>query len=448
MKLEVEYKLISNSPFDYTKGDSFFTFTQIEVDSLLNCIQNLNEGCYFISGYRGVGKTSFIKKIEQSLKSNQEYVFIHVTIARHENFEVLIRRFIRQFYIQLVESGLCEKLINQNRKNAEIEDIVSHITWLNIQTFSKFETEYNLHVKKERILRKEISINIIKISTLIISLFALLISIFQVSHSDIILKIAIIINVIFQAFNFNFIRTKINSKSKEKRGSIKSFYDDDIAEYEFNKLLTKIKLLSDITINPIFVIDELDKLSVSESKKVLSSFKSTLLSGNADFIVIGGQDLYYDLYLTSQAEDTMLSTLFSKSIHVKLKSRQELRNLFDKIILNKGVIDSNEKYSNYSNYINGLVYNSRRIPRKFINLIIENLIFENGKAYIYISEFQEMEFEKILSLIERIVENANIEQQAIKDHIILNLIIHSKNLLNFNTKSEILNYISDLDIYE
>jgi len=121
MRLEIDYTKITDAPYK-KDTDSFFSFTKIEVQSLVDLISKMNESSYYLSGYRGVGKTSFIKKVEEELTKINGFVFIHVPVSKYDKYEILIRSFIRQFHIQFVENDLY-KQFDKEDKNVELKNL-------------------------------------------------------------------------------------------------------------------------------------------------------------------------------------------------------------------------------------------------------------------------------------------------------------------------------------
>ena len=441
MRLEIDYKQITDSP--YKRGAaSFFSFTKIEVENFTNLISNMNESSYYVSGFRGVGKTSFIKKVEEELTKTGDVVFVHVPIAKYDNYEVLIRGFIRQCFFQFVEN----KAYKNFKSSQEIINLVESLDELNKQTFSKIEIEkFNEKkaVGEREIVKVSLKEEILFFLAGILTVVLFTIDFGAAENYKIIAQFVSIGVTIVQALKFNNTIKKNKSSTKRKSETEKSFYDDEIAEYRFNNLLKDFK---SIGIKPIFIIDELDKLSISEAKKVLYLFKSTLLSGYANFIVIGGQDLYYELYTAKDSEDHILSTLFSKTFHIPLKSSYELRDLFEKLILNKESIVTDEQKAAYNQFVNCLVLESKKIPRKFVNLIKDELFFEKERAFIDIpEEYARPAHSELLLALDKVCDEIESHPMPIKDYIILKLFGELDNILRLKTQAELDNYIQNIE---
>ncbi len=456
MKIKINHKKLTDSPYD---GDttSIFKFTDIEVEKIVNDLTKLKESCYYISGYRGAGKTSFIVKTEEELKkqtNDENFVFVHVSISKFEKYEILIRDLIRQFHYQFIEKGIYKK---GNLNVASVHKLADELTTLNKQTFYNISHETSKIDRTEKNKSFKYNIDITKIALLILSFLSLMIS-FIIDLDFIcpcftwISRIGSSIWAIAQSFQANLSFTRTETTIAEDKENEKSFYDDDVAEYKFKAILRKFKELPDPKMKLIFVIDELDKLSLKDAKRVLHLFKSTLLCGYANFIVVGGQKLFYELDLSDETEDGILNTLFSNTYHIKLKSGAELRALFDQVILaNEELTDAQNK-TKYEEYVNSLIIESRRIPRKFINLIKAELQWEkdaNGNTYAYIA-IPETNLTDSTNLVNAMDEASDMLSttgkipDAIRDFILMIFFREKYNLTGFNSIEEFEHYITTI----
>ena len=115
-RFQVYASRLKDSP--YTEGeDEWLPYQEDNVSSLANEIVNGNNTCYLVSGYRGVGKTSFIlqvrEKAERLLEEKRSAqaalkqpssekipvsLFVLTNFARYENQKSLLRRMIRDLY--------------------------------------------------------------------------------------------------------------------------------------------------------------------------------------------------------------------------------------------------------------------------------------------------------------------------------------------------------------
>lgn len=185
--------------------------------------------------------------------------------------------------------------------------------------------------------------------------------------------------------------------------------------------------LQDIKI--VFVFDELDKIEKDdEMEKLISDFKPILLSGLASFIVISGQKLYYKFSNANILDDSIMASIFSKSIHIPLTINETLENLFSFYISDPTNLE-NELLKLYRD---SLILNSNRTVRRFINIIIQDLTWQDGKAYLLIEEENIKVYKTdsiILNILNEVIE-ANIEDSqydaGIKDFLAYQLFIWIK----------------------
>ena len=126
----VNASLLRDSPYDQNVDKSWPNFEALNISSLANEIVNGTKTCYLVSGYRGVGKTSFImrvrekveelqndkRKIRDALKAARSEriqkelkpdkpekipgtLFVLTNFAKYENQKSLLRRMIRDLYL-------------------------------------------------------------------------------------------------------------------------------------------------------------------------------------------------------------------------------------------------------------------------------------------------------------------------------------------------------------
>ena len=104
MEIEIDPKKLIDSPYSKEFND-LFQFNQNEINDFIDSINAGNHTCYLVSGYRGVGKTSFIRKVENALTDiKSDIVFVHVNFATFKSQSHLIRRLIRALFLKVDSS--------------------------------------------------------------------------------------------------------------------------------------------------------------------------------------------------------------------------------------------------------------------------------------------------------------------------------------------------------
>src|SRR5687767_4348027 len=109
MEFEINASNLFDSP--YTKEmNSIFTFDDVVLADLANDICYGNPTCYLVSGYRGVGKSSFIKKLECKIDekllseeklSKKHVLFVYTSFAKYQSQSYLIRKLIRELFLKI-----------------------------------------------------------------------------------------------------------------------------------------------------------------------------------------------------------------------------------------------------------------------------------------------------------------------------------------------------------
>jgi hypothetical protein len=453
LKIEIDAKKICNSPKEDINGQ----LIDIDIDEAITQLtQQLiygNNSCFLVSGYRGTGKTSLIRSIEKKLSSWENVVFVHLNFSKYEQYSLVLRKLIRETYLTLSKSKSYENIQKNNPKLTE------NIEKLYERTFSEVLYNYNNKTLKEVEGTLQIDINLkntVKViaSACIVILASLNISLNLVSILSKYINIFILIASTLW-FSFEVIKLSVKyvrRKTEVEEINRKTLYDDEIAEYHIKNILSQIKSEN---VKLIFVLDELDKIeNEDEIEKIISDLKPLLLSNLASFIIISGQKLYYKFTNSNIIDDSVLSSIFSKVIHVSLSTQDCLGNVFNNCLINKDSIN-NELISKFRD---SLILDSNRTLRRLFNLISQKIIWENNKSYLYIDD-NDLEVLKtdssLLNLIDGIVEkeiDSSDYDAGIKDFFTYQLYIWIKKMKLkgkvFFIKSDIYNFEEDYtDIY-
>jgi hypothetical protein len=470
MRIQINNKLLSDSPFSDSNKE-LFTPAHPSTDDLIKDIKYGTSTCYLISGYRGAGKSSFIKRIEYKIKEKEitkpeetnkqnqknkkeeqqikhsEVVFVHVNFSKYHNQTFLLRKLIRGLYLQIKDSESFKKM-----KNAEAEDPINQRTGALLEELydkTFYDTANNITNSNKREVITIFNFDFLSFARYFLPpIFFIL---FLVNWVYKIVATQLLINGLGLGFYFlasikgviEISRKVTKSKTEQKDFIRKSLYDDEIADHHFFEILMELK---NKNFKVIFVLDELDKVDDEDIDKLLKEMKPYLVSGAASFIAVAGQNLFYKYMQSKAIDDDVLSSIFSKFIHIPLFSREEIRGLFDRILINKQQhTDTEKKY--LDSYIDYLIFESKKVPRKFISLIRQDLKWEETDSFIDIEFTQEElnRYTQILDIIEKI-NDEEIEAEGfddgLRDYFVMQLFIKSHQILfskklNFS-RSEIL----------
>jgi len=435
MIFKINHKLLWDSTYNSESRELFATGHK-EFKNLVQDIKNGNPTCYLISGYRGAGKSSFIKRIETEIenelkkekseeaKKNQadassakEIIFVYTNFGKYHNQSHLLRKLIRGLYLKVKDLESFKKTKKDEIKKEPDNRPAHLLEQLFDKTFYDTSTNQVNTNKKERVTL--FNIDVTEFLSAVIPLFLFAFFVLNTAKKWVGLPelanyAGIILSLITGIKGFLKINlSRTNTKSQQEDFNRKSMYDDEIADHHFFYMLHAF----DTRYKVVFVLDELDKMEDKEMDKLLNEMKPYLVSGAASFIVVAGQDLYYKYTLSKSQDDALLSSMFSKCIHIPLLSREEFQSLFTKLLVHRPI--TVEEYQIFKGYVDYLVFQSKRIPRKFISLIRENLTWDNDTAFLQIDELIEtyLIYTKLLNAIDS-VDEREIAVEGLDDGII------------------------------
>lgn len=424
MKLHIEAKNISVS-----SNNENNTIENDVIDEIVNQLsQELMYGTntsYLVSGYRGAGKTTFVNKLVKKLEKHN-VIFVRLNISKYEEISFILRKLIRELYLTLQDT----EMINKIKDN----DLVNQIKLLYDHTFFEISTYSSLMQVKERSSELTATTKISDVLKKLLPVIAVLLSGINLKfgflksiskHLDMVILLASLLWTTIENTEIKHISFKKNSTSEEKIR--RSLYDDEIAEYHLRNALSGLEKEG---IRIVFVFDEIDKIDNNNDViNLMSDLKPLILSNLASFIIVSGQKLYYKLLSSKLDDDSIMGSLFTRSIHVPLVNDYELQTLFKSYLKNESVLEN----GNVRNYLNSIILDSNRTLRRFINLIQRDVIWVKNEAYINVVENDntlstDSKILKIVNLIiERYIENTKYEE-GIKDFLSYQLFIWVKKM--------------------
>lgn len=464
MKIRINYKLLSDSPFCDENKDLFLS-TNYGYKDLIQDIKNGPPSCYLVSGYRGAGKSSFARKIEFELAAQKngnqesindkdtqqkEIVFVHTNFSKYHNQTYLLRKLIRGLYLKVKELPSFLSLKKEEANLAVTNRSAELLEQLYEKTFYDTTNSTIATVKKEKITVFNIDIlSLAKfILPLLIFIFLILNSIYSYFNVDDILNIGLIIMFAIIGIK-GFLNIKVNkskTKSEQEDFNRKSMYDDEIADHHFLSLLKAFEKKYKV----VFVLDELDKVDDSDINKLLNEMKPYLVSGMASFIVVAGQNLFYRYTQSKLEDDALLSTLFAKCIHISLLSREEFQLVFKKLMAKDQPPSTEDEIRLLNAYIDYVIFQAKKVPRKFISLIRQNLSWNGSQAILEIdkSEKDYLIYSQIVDIID-IIDDREIAtegfDEAIRDYFIMQLFLKSQQILSKRDKFSIADILNTSD---
>jgi Cdc6-like AAA superfamily ATPase len=430
LKVKVNHTLLSDAPL-HDGNKPLFTIAHKDTNDFIEDLVRGNPTCYLVSGYRGSGKSSFVKRIESeinelNLSADKEAVFVYTNFPKYHEHGFLLRKLIRCFYNTISKFpsyGALEKNKETRKKKILLQSLYE-------KTFYETTHQSSETIKREYSFSADIDwvalvMGLLGIASMISAVYRPI----EVLGFDMSKWIDWVVGAALLAGGF--VKGTLHYKRKQELSSElsrKSMYDDEIADYYFLDLLESFKEKYRI----IFVLDELDKISEEEIRQLLNEMKPFFISGSASFVVVAGQNLFHQYFYSRTVDDALLSSLFSKYIHVPLFSLAEFENLFGDLLVIEGSLSDDERklVNQFAHY---LVYEAKRIPRRFIGLIRQNITWQNGEAFLFIEPSPQLEvYAKVNKVIETICEKEIIPENmedAVKDYYIMQLYIKSQKIL-------------------
>ena len=388
MKIYIDKTFLENVMNN--KNEFYFSEElQWDAERLKQMISNEINICTIVTGYRGTGKTSFIRNLLSSVEEeNKNVLAIHVNASTYTTYPVFLKRVIREIYLKYTEK------YKEAPENIKLTYL--HTFYNMTDRISSGEKEENRGTKKWGVQCTFYLENLIQMLCKGVLGTALLYIILSPKPGPIGLLIAILVvmlAMVIGSFEFSFKggKSKENIEQKESATFIETLYDDEIAEYHFFHALEMIREQENKQI--VFVIDELDKIEKKkELKRLFFELKPLLLSGYGNFILIAGKMM--DDYLSAgiDQEDSVISSIFSSEIYIPLATVDELKVFWEHF----------DKTSTETDYVNSKILASKGVMRKFINEIVRDIEWEDGKPCIEIFDDKESGYSgKMINIIKK-----------------------------------------------
>ncbi|WP_147534570.1 ATP-binding protein [Bacillus marasmi] len=350
--------------------------------------------CYVITGYRGVGKTSFIEllknRIHEDLKRKnthsseddefEDILFVNCNFVQGDTKENILRKLIRQL-VSATKEHLPQKL----EKNPDIEQELSLLynrTFYSVVDNQKrtIENKFNWGVSLSLIIPLVLMV-IIFFSNISLSFRQEVSDFYElIKDNPKYIPAGTAILGLFSIASLLIGKGYENKEVDEKE--VKTLYDDEIAEVRLQECIHN---LAKLKIKIIFILDELDKFKNDvDLDKFLGELKPILINGKASFLLVTGQVLSKSFEKAFMEDDAILPSIISDTIHVPLPDKASFDKVFEKLT------NYSEKNNHYQHYLHSAILRSTRVPRKFFNIIRKDSKWDNTsippKPYIEISK--------------------------------------------------------------
>ena len=288
-----------NAPTSDNETGHFYG-RQKELNLFVSELSRRKNGSILVSGHRGVGKTSFVYKALWNLKKQTDNVI--PVLLNASQLGVLSKNNDDDSKSQV---KILENLIRRLYSNTKNSSLNAHIKKeIADLYFKSVASEYNKIIENEIKEVREKSQQVSKKLTITLksivcfSLIAILLTVLELNKIQLpkLLENDIIpfIKVVFYFLPAFYISRKFYYYRKEqKTASAKTVYnfDNNIGnlEEELCEIHNKIKKEK---YKIVYVIDEMDKIQITEFKALIRFFKNFLTISNAIFIFISGEQAY------------------------------------------------------------------------------------------------------------------------------------------------------------
>jgi hypothetical protein len=366
--------------------------------------------CSLVTGYRGTGKSSFVRQVLRDIRKNEpdkeKILVINVNATKYTEYTIFIKRFIRELFLEYSNSDKKENI------PARLRSLYLH-TFFDMRQSMKISHIVNKRngekKSKKYVLEKSFSIDYSDLKDIVLfflgSIALCIIETITINYiAGIVSFIFIILFAFLKGFQINqnkkrlqeaeLLLEKENTYQNENDYSVETLFDDEIAEYHlYHEIEEAMKNGRTI----VFILDELDKIEdESELRKIFRELKPLFLSNYCDVILIAGKNM--DKYLTNEKEesDSVVSSMFSQQIYVPLSTLQDMKEFAYKFLTS----DSKVAASSLEKYINQKIIYAKGNKRRFINAILSDITWEGNKAYIYYNDTVSYYDDKIFVILD------------------------------------------------
>lgn len=364
-------------------------FARFETENLRNDILLLRESIkgdspssVLLTGYKGVGKSSFVQTALSLIED--DLLVCSIQIPRFEGSGVLFRKIIRSIYLGSL----------QHKLPSETDDF---LTVLYERTF------HNVDITNDNLVENaygyDAKFDVLKLALfIVVSAYSLSVLVFP-GAAEVIVNVAPIRFIHFILFVFSsfmtlanilsIIRSKSLRRVNSKRILSTTFFDDEIAEHQTLEVLDKISK-SDLKV--VLVFDEIDKIDNGEELEALfKSLKTMLLSGKSYNIVVAGPILFKKLIRSYNRDDDFFASMFSRHFHVGVENVESFSNIYKEVFAQAP--DSKVFYD--------LLLKSNFVLRRLVLEIRKHSVFfDDAFHYCYQESPLSDHFEKLVSSIQ------------------------------------------------
>ncbi|WP_257658747.1 RagB/SusD family nutrient uptake outer membrane protein [Parapedobacter lycopersici] len=439
MDIKINTENLIDSPYSESKKSAFVFEDDEFLEQIIQELKNAHPSVFLVSGYRGVGKTSFVVRVAEHLKA--DHIFASINVAKYEGYPHLVKRLIRQLYLSFDA---------YTKKQNVDQELIDEFALLYDRTFNDVVNNQLIREQEENKLEHTAALNLKKlflpIAFALITVINLGLDLIPSRLTNTILAITGLIWSTLTTWKLAIKKTATETNTNES--SRKSLYDDEIAEHYLLEILKKI---NENKTKVLIAFDELDKHdNITDVMRIIDDLKPLLLSGRANFFVIAGQQLSYHYEEAAMKENEVISSIFSKTIHIPFLSQATLKSY----CLNLLIEEKDKKNELVLDFLDSMILHSRRIPRILVNLIRSNLQWQNNEAYLVLDEIKSSEHSrnaKLLSSLSKVTDQT-LSKISITptqlDFFTAQIHIWARRMIEYRSAHFLLSEVKDINSYK
>lgn len=346
-----------------------FVGRKAELAIFVNELLRREQGAILVTGYRGVGKTSFVHKALHELFEQYDKKKLLLVLVNGNHLESdgysrgtspksilvnLIRRLYASAQNENLRSGLKQDLESLYKKAVSSEFKLSEAIEHNKKIAQETETSVQAEISAQQLGATQI------IWLLSFSL-ALVTQIFPILPDSVWISKILPLLLAFPVpllLSFAWKTGQKMSTSEASTNSAQQLYtmDNSVNNLEFDLERLHDELRKD-GIKTIYVLDELDKLDVDTIFNAMKYFKNLFTLSSALFVFVGGEELFLKYQVVEERSDhygdplpdyrPLEYTYFSSKYFLARPSDVDLLAFLDEVIDNFNEIKSESAFEDY-----------------------------------------------------------------------------------------------------
>lgn len=339
-----------------SENDKIRTHRAARADTFANRLYLSDGGAFLITGYRGVGKTTFVKESIHSLKDkldeycpnpNQRPVLldVHLNIAKPLSGVELMHSILRQLHKRLVDLKLLSQLPKPLQESLQL---------------SMLRTSAQLALKSS-----------------------------QSAESSLGIKRVLSIGTKFTSGIGKDISYLAYDERSAENDLIALAHQLTVGFTPVGKFGLGSWFRSPIRLKLLFVFDELDKIEEADGadaslSDILHSLKTLFTTSGISFIFVAGYNLHERWQRDVQRGDSVYESVFAES-HYLPATWDHVDNICDPFLANMSDLSdySQQLYSDFKRF---LAFNGRGIPRRILRGFYDKVRWDGKTANLVLSE--------------------------------------------------------------